>query len=53
MGVNLITNNGFYGAREYQFIPREMLNATIDELAAIWIREFEFGIDKTELGLDS
>jgi len=23
-----------------------MLNATIDELEAIWIREFEFGIDK-------
>lgn len=47
VGVNLITNTGFYGARENQFIPREMLNATIDELAAIWIREFEFGIDKT------
>ena len=46
-GLNLITNTGFYGARENQFIPREMLNATIDDMAAIWIREFEFGIAKT------
>ena len=47
VGVNLITNTGFYGARENQFIPSEILNATVDELAAIWIREFEVGIEKT------
>ena len=47
VGVNLITNTEFYGVSENQFIPREMLNATIDELAAIWIREFECGIGKT------
>ena len=47
VGVNLITNTGFYGARENQFIPREMLDATVDQLATIWIREFEYGIGKT------
>ena len=46
-GINLITNTGFYGARGNQFIPKEMLAASPDELAAIWIREFEFGIEKT------
>ena len=46
-GLNLITNTGFYGARGNQFIPKEMMAASPDELAAIWIREFEFGIEKS------
>ena len=40
-------HTGFYGVNENQFVLREMLNATIDKLAAIWIRELECGIGKT------
>ncbi len=46
-GINFITNTGFYGARENQFIPEMIQSATSGELASIWIREFQFGIEKS------
>ena len=45
--LNLITNTGFYGARENKFIPKDIQKLSVDELAARWIREFRNGIEDT------
>ena len=44
-GIHILTNTGYYGARENKYIPEWALTATPEELAAIWIREFEDGIE--------
>lgn len=46
-GLNIITNTGFYGAQKNKFIPAFALEKTPKELADIWIKEFENGIDGT------
>lgn len=46
-GVQLITNTGYYGARDDQHIPKHAYADTVDELAARWIAEWEDGIDGT------
>ena len=46
-GIRLITNTGFYGARENNYIPDWALEASADDLAAHWISEFENGIEDT------
>ncbi|NAS14429.1 phosphotriesterase family protein [Poritiphilus flavus] len=46
-GVNLVTNTGYYGARNNKFIPKQAFDATPEELARIWIDEFKYGIDGT------
>ncbi len=46
-GLNLITNTGFYGARQNQFIPEEIQQLSVDSIAKIWIQEFENGIEDT------
>ncbi len=43
----LVTNTGYYGARQNQFIPEQAMDLTAKELAAIWIEEWENGIDDT------
>ncbi len=45
--LNLITNTGYYGARQNQFIPEKIQNWPIDELVDKWIQEFEMGIEDT------
>lgn len=46
-GLNLITNTGYYGARQNQFIPGAVQKLSADELALRWTREFREGIETT------
>lgn len=47
LGMNIITNTGYYGARENKFIPRHGFDENAGQLAGRWIAEFESGIDGT------
>ncbi len=46
-GLNIVTNTGYYGARNHQFLPAHVSTETPETLAARWITEFEKGIDGT------
>jgi phosphotriesterase-related protein len=46
-GIHILTNTGYYGAREGQFLPQHALSESADQLAARWTREWEEGIDGT------
>jgi phosphotriesterase-related protein len=46
-GIQLMTNTGFYGARQNHFIHSSLLDLSIEEIAAIWIQEFNEGIEDT------
>lgn len=46
-GLQLITNTGYYGARENKFLPPEALADSVEELSVRWIEEWENGIDGT------
>lgn len=46
-GVNLVTNTGYYGAHTNRFIPSAFYDITARQLAALWIDEFENGIEKS------
>ncbi len=47
IGINIITNTGFYGAANDRYVPALAYEASEDQIAAIWISEFESGIDET------
>ncbi len=46
-GVHLVTNTGFYGARNGFFVPSAAKKLSDRQLATIWIEEFTNGIGKT------
>lgn len=46
-GVRIITNTGYYGARNHLFLPALVAKETPEQLSARWVREFEEGIDGT------
>ncbi len=46
-GLHLVTNTGYYGARQNKFIPSEVQNWSIEQLSDMWIREFREGIEDT------
>ncbi len=46
-GLHLVTNTGYYAARQNKFLPAHALREDADALAARWIREWEQGIDGT------
>jgi phosphotriesterase-related protein len=46
-GINFITNTGYYGANQNKYIPVSFFNTTVQELAGLWISEFENGIENT------
>jgi phosphotriesterase-related protein len=46
-GLNIITNTGFYGAVNNKYLPAVAFKASADELARVWIDEFEKGIEGT------
>jgi predicted metal-dependent phosphotriesterase family hydrolase len=46
-GVRIVTNTGYYGAREGKFLPEHAHRETADQLAARWIAEWENGIEET------
>ena len=59
-GIRIVTNTGLYGALENRYIPSYAYELTAEELADIWIDEYENGIDQTsvrpgfiKIGIDS
>lgn len=45
-GIQIITNTGFYGGARDKYIPLFAFDASVEEIAKIWIAEFENGIDQ-------
>lgn len=48
-GIRIITNTGLYGARNNKFIPQYALDITAEDLAEMWIDEYQNGIDGTSI----
>ena len=48
-GIKIITNTGLYGARNNKFIPEYAQEMTAEDLALMWIDEFENGIGGTSI----
>lgn len=48
-GLTILTNTGFYGAVNNKYIPSFAFEKTAEELAAIWINEYNKGIDSTSI----
>ena len=44
-GLHILTNTGYYGARNNKYIPKSLMNASPKDMAAQWIEEFREGID--------
>ena len=44
-GITLITNTGYYGARQNHFLPEKFYGMKAEELATLWISEWEDGIE--------
>lgn len=47
--IQIITNTGYYGARQNQHLPEHAFSESAEQLAERWIREFENGIDGTSI----
>lgn len=48
-GVRIVTNTGYYGARDDQHIPKYAYSDSVDALAARWINEWNDGIGDTDI----
>ncbi|WKK66490.1 phosphotriesterase family protein [Lutimonas zeaxanthinifaciens] len=48
-GIRIVTNTGLYGARNNKFIPDYAQEMTAEDLAGMWINEYENGIDGTSI----
>ncbi len=48
-GINILTNTGYYGARDNKYLPEFAFDLTAEEIAAVWIREYEEGISGTSI----
>lgn len=46
-GLQILTNTGYYGARNNIFVPEHAFSETADQLANRWTREWEQGIEDT------
>lgn len=46
-GLHILTNTGYYGARNNTFVPDHAFAETAAQLAARWTREWEQGIEDT------
>ncbi len=44
-GINILTNTGYYGARDNKYILKHAFNQTPEEIAQVWINEFKNGIE--------
>ncbi len=44
-GINIVTNTGYYGARDNKFIPKQAFSQSAEEIAKVWIDEFKNGIE--------
>jgi len=59
-GLNVLTNTGYYGARDGKFLPDHAFEEDADPLAARWLQEWNNGIDDSgvrpgfiKIGVDS
>ncbi len=48
-GLQIVTNTGYYGARNHQFLPAHVERETPEQIAGRWIAEFTQGIDGTTI----
>lgn len=48
-GIRIITNTGLYGARNNKYIPEYAKESTAENLAEMWINEYQHGIDGTSI----
>ena len=48
-GLHILTNTGYYGARDNKYIPADLQALSSDEMAARWIKEYELGIENTSV----
>ena len=48
-GLNILTNTGYYGAAKDKHLPRHAFTESAEQLAARWTREFDRGIDGTDI----
>jgi phosphotriesterase-related protein len=46
-GMQILTNTGYYGARNNKFIPGKVFEMDAEALAALWTDEYRNGIDGT------
>jgi predicted metal-dependent phosphotriesterase family hydrolase len=48
-GLHIVTNTGYYGGAGDKFVPRHAYLETADQLADRWVREWEDGIEGTDV----
>jgi phosphotriesterase-related protein len=48
-GLHILTNTGYYGARDDQHLPAHAFSESADALAARWMRDWEEGLDGTDI----
>ncbi|MFO7823538.1 MAG: phosphotriesterase [Cyclobacterium sp.] len=46
-GLQILTNTGFYGAVNNKYLPEKAFALSVDELADIWVEEWNGGIENT------
>ena len=46
-GLHIVTNTGYYGARDDVHLPPHVMTDSVDDLAARWTAEYEHGIGNT------
>ncbi len=58
--LNIVTNTGYYGGANDKFVPKQAFTMSVDDVAAQWVKEFEFGIGDSgihpgfiKIGVDS
>jgi len=48
-GMHIVTNTGYYGAVDNRFIPKHACEDEAEEIARVWIDEFENGIEGSDV----
>ena len=46
-GLQILTNTGYYGARQAKYLPKHAFEETADQLAQRWLAEWRDGIGET------
>lgn len=48
-GINIVTNTGYYGAANDKFLPKSIYKLKEEDLARLWIEEWQEGIEGTPI----
>lgn len=48
-GINIVTNTGYYGAAKDKFLPKFTYKLREEDLAKLWIEEWQEGIEGTSI----